>query len=122
MSLPPSATPRSVPPKEETYSVNMDTTSHHLHHHHPYPTTASKITTTMGPPPSVASYNPSPMAPATPLSAGNTAFTPRGADATNLQPSLQYECLVVLFDRIEILFFFRKEISSRQSISDVNWI
>ena len=87
MSLPPSATPRSVAPKEEAYAVNMDTS--HPHH---YPSVASKITTTttnMGPPASVSSYQPNSMPPATPLSAA-TPFTPRGADASHLQPSLQY--------------------------------
>jgi hypothetical protein len=77
MSLPPSATPRSVAPKEEAYTVNMDTTTTHY-----YPPIASKIITNMGPPPSVLSYHPNSVAPATP-------FTPRPADVSHLQPSLQ---------------------------------
>jgi len=76
MSLPPSAAPRSVAPKEEAYPVNMDTIS--THHH---PSVASKITT-MGPPPSVSSYHPNSVAPATP-------YTPRPVDVSHLQPSLQ---------------------------------
>ena len=88
MSLPPSAAPRSVALKEETYAVNMDamptTTTQH------YPSAASKITTTMGPPASVSSYNLNSVAPATPYSAAAaTPFTPRPADVSHLQPSLQ---------------------------------
>jgi hypothetical protein len=85
MSLPPSATPRSVAPKEEAFPVNMDatTTAHH------YPSVASKITTNMGPPPSVSSYHLNSVAPATPFSAAATPFTPRPADVSHLQPSLQ---------------------------------
>jgi hypothetical protein len=73
MSVP----PRSVAPKEEAYPVNMDTTT--THH---YPSVASRITTTMGPPPSVSSYHPNSVAPATP-------YTPRPVDVSHLQPSLQ---------------------------------
>jgi hypothetical protein len=78
MSLPPSAAPRSVAPKEEAYPVNTDATTHHHHHH---PSIASKITT-MGPPPSVLSYHPNSVAPSTP-------YTPRPVDVSHLQPSLQ---------------------------------
>ncbi len=85
MSLPPpSAAPRSVAPKEEAYPVNTDATTHHHHHH---PSIASKITT-MGPPPSVSSYHPNSVAPATPFSAA-TPYTPRPVDVSHLQPSLQ---------------------------------
>jgi len=79
MSLPPSATPRSVAPKEESYTVNMDTSTHQ------YPPLNSRITTNMGPPPSVSSYHPNSVAPATPY----TPHTPRPADVSHLQPSLQ---------------------------------
>jgi hypothetical protein len=96
MSLPPSATPRSVAPKEEAYAVNMDTSHHHHHHQQHYAPVASKITTAtttisnnMGPPPSVASYHQNSIAPSTPFSARAPAFTPRGADASQLQPDLQ---------------------------------
>jgi hypothetical protein len=82
MSLPPSAAPRSVAPKEEAYPVNMDTTS--THH---YPSIASKITT-MGPPPSVSSYHQNSVAPSTPFSVA-TPYTPRPVDVSHLQPSLQ---------------------------------
>jgi transcription initiation factor TFIID TATA-box-binding protein len=82
MSLPPSAAPRSVAPKEEAFPVNMDATTHH------YPPVASKITTNMGPPPSVSSYHPNSVAPSTPFSAA-TPFTPRPVDVSHLQPSLQ---------------------------------
>ena len=98
MSLPPAATPRSVAPKEEAYAVNMDGSHHHHHQQqqqHHYPSAASKITTasttastTMGPPASVASYHQNSMAPSTPFSAA-TPYTPRGADVSHLQPSLQ---------------------------------
>ncbi len=83
MSLPPSAAPRSVAPKEEAFPVNMDATTHH------YPPVASKITTNMGPPPSVSSYHPNSVAPSTPFSAAATPYTPRPADVSHLQPSLQ---------------------------------
>jgi hypothetical protein len=83
MSLPPSATPRSVTLKEEAYAVNMDTIPQH------YPSIASKITTNMGPPPSVSSYHPNSVAPSTPFSAAATPYTPRPADVSHLQPSLQ---------------------------------
>ncbi|CAF3653335.1 unnamed protein product [Rotaria socialis] len=82
MSLPPSATPRSVAPKEESYTVNMDTLTHQ------YPPLSSRITTNMGPPPSVSSYHPNSVAPSTPFSAA-TPYTPRPADVSHLQPSLQ---------------------------------
>jgi hypothetical protein len=84
MSLPPSAAPRSVAPKEEAYPVNMDSTHH-------YPPIASKITTStnMGPPPSVSSYHLNSVAPSTPFSSAATPFTPRPADVSHLQPSLQ---------------------------------
>ncbi len=86
MSLPPSATPRSVAPKEEAFPVNMDTASTTTHH---YPSVASKIITNMGPPPSVSSYHPNSVAPSTPFSTGAAPFTPRPADVSHLQPSLQ---------------------------------
>jgi hypothetical protein len=82
LSLPPSAGPRSVTPKEEAYPVNMDTTNHH------YPSIASRITTNMGPPLSVSSYHPNSVAPSTPISAA-TPYTPRPVDVSHLQPSLQ---------------------------------
>jgi len=77
MSLPPSTTP-----KEEAFPVNMDTTTHH------YSSVASKITTNMGPPPSVSSYHPNSVAPPTPFSAA-APYTPRPVDVSHLQPSLQ---------------------------------
>ncbi|UJR08981.1 hypothetical protein I4U23_013231 [Adineta vaga] len=86
MSLPPSAAPRSVALKEEAYAVNMDNTTTTQH----YPSIASKITTTMGPPASVSSYHLNSVAPSTPYSAAAaTPFTPRPADVSHLQPSLQ---------------------------------
>ncbi|CAF4248668.1 unnamed protein product, partial [Adineta steineri] len=85
MSLPPSsAAPRSVALKEEAYAVNMDTIQTTQH----YPSIASKITTNMGPPPSVLSYHQNSVAPSTPFSAAATPFTPRPADVSHLQPSL----------------------------------
>ncbi|CAF0885028.1 unnamed protein product [Adineta steineri] len=86
MSLPPSsAAPRSVALKEEAYAVNMDTIQTTQH----YPSIASKITTNMGPPPSVLSCHQNSVAPSTPFSAAATPFTPRPADVSHLQPSLQ---------------------------------
>ena len=76
MSLPPPAAPRSVTPKEEAYTVNMDTVTQY------HPAICSKTITNMAPPPSVTSYHGNSVAPATP-------FTPRSADVSHLQPSLQ---------------------------------
>lgn len=111
MSLPPSAAPRSVAPKEESYTVNTDTLSH------TYSSMNSRITTNMGPPPSVASYHPNSVAPSTPFSSAATPFTPRPADVSHLQPSLQYE----LKDKVFLLGlmsndFFFVEILYRQLI------
>lgn len=79
MSLPPpSAAPRSVMAKEEAYPVNTDGTNTNAH----YSSMSSRITTNMPPPPSVSSYQPHSVAPATP-------FTPRPVDVSHLQPSLQ---------------------------------
>lgn len=75
MSLPPSAAPRSVAPKEEAYPVHPDTPTN------PYQLMHSRITTNMGAPSSVLSYHPNSVAPATP-------YTPR-PDVSHLQPSLQ---------------------------------
>lgn len=82
LSLPPSAAPRSVATKDEAHGGPSESS------HHSYPPVASKITT-MGPPPSVlSSYHQNSAPPATPYS-NATAFTPRGAEVYNLQPSLQ---------------------------------
>lgn len=79
MSLPPlSAAPRSVAAKEEAYSMNTDGPGITPH----YSSMSSRITTNMPPPPSVSSYHPNSVAPATP-------FTPRPVDVSHLQPSLQ---------------------------------
>ncbi|CAF4919672.1 unnamed protein product [Rotaria sp. Silwood1] len=89
MSLPPSAGPRSVTPKEESYTVNIDTITPTTITAYHYPPISSKITTNMGPPPSVSSYHPNSVAPSTPFSTVATPFTPRPADVSHLQPSLQ---------------------------------
>ena len=83
MSLPPSAAPRSVTPKEETFPVNMDATSYS------YPAMTSRITTNMGPPLSVLPYHQNSVAPATPIANMAAPFTPRPVDVSHLQPNLQ---------------------------------
>ena len=86
MSLPP---PRSVAPKEEAFPVNMDTINNTTTTSYHYPSIASKISTTMGPPPSVSSYShQNSVPPPTPYSAA-TPYTPRPVDVSHLQPSLQ---------------------------------
>jgi len=78
MSLPPSATPRSVAPREETYMNPVN--ENRLHHR---PSVASKKSIPdMGPPSTVTSYHLSSVEPATP-------YTPQTIDNSRVQPSLQ---------------------------------
>ncbi len=79
MSLPPSATPRSVAPREETYMNNIPTGNRSYH----LPSVASKKSIPdMGPPSTVTSYHLSSVEPATP-------YTPQALDTSRVQPSLQ---------------------------------
>jgi len=78
MSLPPSATPRSVAPKEETFT---NTYNENRSHHRPS-VASKKSITDMGPPSTVTSYHLSSVEPATP-------YTPQTIDTSRVQPSLQ---------------------------------
>lgn len=79
MSLPPSATPRSVPTaREEAYMTPLNDTR--IPHR---PSVASKKSMVeMGPPSTVTSYHLSSVEPATP-------YTPQTIDTSRVQPSLQ---------------------------------
>ena len=85
MSLPPSATPRSVAPRDDTH---VNTTNENRFHHRPS-VASKKSITEMGPPSTVTSYHLSSVAPSTPASA--TPYTPRAPDPSRVQPSLQYD-------------------------------
>jgi hypothetical protein len=91
MSLPPSATPRSVAPREDAHANTLN--DNRFHHR---PSVASKKSITeMGPPSTVTSYHLSSVAPSTPASAAAaTPFTPRAADTSRVQPSLQYVIVI----------------------------
>jgi hypothetical protein len=85
MSLPPSATPRSVAPRDDTHA-NASNDNRFFHR----PSIASKKSIPdMGPPSAVTSYHLSSVAPSTPFSVAPTPVTPRAADAARVQPSLQ---------------------------------
>lgn len=80
MSLPPSATPRSVPPRDEpTY---MNTTTENRFHHRPS-VASKKSMVDLGPSSAVTSYHLSSVEPATPI-------TPQTHDSSRVQPSLQF--------------------------------
>jgi hypothetical protein len=85
MSLPPSATPRSVAPRDDTHA-NASNDNRFFHR----PSIASKKSIPdMGPPSAVTSYHLSSVAPSTPFSVAPTPVTPRAADAARVQPSFQ---------------------------------
>lgn len=86
MSLPPSATPRSVASRDD---VHVNPQNEHRSYHRPS-VASKKSVQEMGPPSAVTSYHPSSVAPSTPFSAA-TPFTPRTADPSRVQPSLQYD-------------------------------
>jgi len=79
MSLPPSATPRSVASREDTHANTLND----IRFHHRPSIASKKSITDMGPPSAVTSYHLSSVAPSTPI-------TPRAIDNTShIQPSLQ---------------------------------
>lgn len=81
MSLPPSATPRSIANREEPSA----STSNDIRFQH-RPSIASKRSAVdMGPPSVLTPYHSSSVAPSTPFSVA----TPRTADTSRVQPSLQ---------------------------------
>lgn len=80
LSLPPQATPRSVPPRDEINYMNTTTHENRIYHR---PSVASKKSMVdLGPPSSMTSYHLSSIEPATP-------FTPQTHDTSRVQPSLQ---------------------------------
>ncbi|CAF0993818.1 unnamed protein product [Adineta ricciae] len=85
MSLPPSATPRSVATRDDAHAT---TTNENRFYHRPS-IASKKSIPEMGPPSAVPSYHPGSIAPATPLSAATVPFTPRTVDASGVQPNLQ---------------------------------
>lgn len=85
MSLPPSATPRSVTARDDAHPT---TTNDNRFYHRPS-IASKKSIPEMGPPSAVPSYHPGSIAPATPLSVATVPFTPRPADTSGVQPSLQ---------------------------------
>ena len=85
MSLPPSATPRSVVTRDDAHA----TTTNENRFYHRQSIASKKSIPEMGPPSAVPSYHPGSIAPATPLSAATVPFTPRTVDASGVQPSLQ---------------------------------
>lgn len=95
MSLPPSATPRSVASREDTYMNPIN--ENRLHHR---PSVASKKSIPeMGPPSTVTSYHLSSVEPATP-------YTPQTIDTSRVQPSLQYDKKKFIFEIFLYSFCF----------------
>ncbi|CAF0773640.1 unnamed protein product [Adineta steineri] len=86
LSLPPSATPRSVAPRDETHA---NTTNETRFFHRPSVASKKSVPADMGPPSAVTSYHLSSVAPSTPFSVAPTPVTPRTVDASRVQPSLQ---------------------------------
>jgi hypothetical protein len=80
MSLPPSATPRSVASRDDTHDNRF---------FHRQSIASKKSIPDVGPPSAVTSYHLSSVAPSTPFSVAPTPVTPRATDATRVQPSLQ---------------------------------
>ena len=83
MSLPPSATPRSVASRDEAH-INPLIDSRFPRR---LSTISKKSIGDMGPASAVTSYHPNSVAPSTPSS--SVAATPRTVDTTRIQPSLQ---------------------------------
>ncbi|CAF4163927.1 unnamed protein product [Rotaria sp. Silwood2] len=83
ISLPPSVMPRSTEPQNECHTVDVDRTTGQ------YSSNGARITTSVGQPPSVQSYHPNSVAPATLFSKAPTPCTPRLVDSSHLQPIIQ---------------------------------
>jgi hypothetical protein len=101
MSLPPSATPRSVAPREDVHASILNDTRYSYHR----PSVASKKSIPdTGPASTATSYHLSSIAPSTPYSAVATPGTVNAA--SHLQPSIQYDRIFFFFFYFKIYLFF----------------